>query len=136
MRDLDQARELAAALVAVGELYGRKMSVVFSDMDQPLGGAVGHANETIEAFAALRPGGRANGPGRSGGPDRGPGRPRWCASPVWSPTATRPWPGCARPGIRGRPSTPCWTWVAAQDGRLDPDREDFGLKIAPAGPGS
>ncbi len=62
MRDLDQARELAKALVETGKHYGRKMSVVFSDMDQPLGRAIGHANETIEAFDALRPGHRQTAP--------------------------------------------------------------------------
>ncbi|MFT5233304.1 MAG: pyrimidine-nucleoside phosphorylase, partial [Candidatus Krumholzibacteriia bacterium] len=62
MRDLDSAKDLATALVAVGKAYGRRMSVIFSDMDQPLGKAVGHANETIEAFDALRPGNRHTAP--------------------------------------------------------------------------
>ena len=62
MDDIDRARDLAASLVAVGKSHGRNMSVVFSDMDQPLGVAVGHANETIEAFAALRPDGRGKAP--------------------------------------------------------------------------
>jgi pyrimidine-nucleoside phosphorylase len=63
MRGLDQARQLAEALVQTGRRYGRSMSVVFSDMDQPLGVAVGHAHETIEALAALRPDGRSKAPG-------------------------------------------------------------------------
>ncbi len=47
MTNQDKARQLAAALVETGRRYGRKMSVVFSDMDQPLGRAIGHANESV-----------------------------------------------------------------------------------------
>ena len=130
MRGLEQARLLADALVETGRRYGRSMSVVFSDMDQPLGVAVGHANETIEALAALRPGGRRTGPAdlveltadltaemvRVSGlrPDRAAARQ--LVEAVWDD---------------GRAFRAMLDWVAAQDGKLDPDREDFGLKTAP-----
>ncbi len=130
MDDLTRARELAAALVAVGKLYGRRMSVVFSDMDQPLGVAVGHSNETIEAFAALRPDGRRSAPEdlvaltedlvaemvRVAGlePDRPSALTR--VREAWD---------------SGRAFDFLLAWIKAQDGVIDPDREDFGLKVAP-----
>jgi pyrimidine-nucleoside phosphorylase len=130
MDDLERARGLATALVAVGKLYGRRMSVVFSDMDQPLGRAVGHANETIEAFAALRPSGRESAPAdlvaltedlvaemvRVAGlePDRETALAR--VRKVWT---------------SGRAFTNMLSWVEAQQGNLNPDREDFGLEVAP-----
>ncbi len=130
MTDLERARELATALVAVGRSYGRTMSVVFSDMDQPLGRMIGHAHETIEAFAALRPGGRAAAPAdlvaltedltaemvRCAGlePDRERALARVRAA--WDD-------GSALERLHA--------WVKAQDGRLDTDRDDFGLKTAP-----
>nr|MEE4269387.1 thymidine phosphorylase [Candidatus Krumholzibacteria bacterium] len=130
MRGLDQARELAAALVATGRSYGRKMSVVFSDMDQPLGVAVGHANETIEAFAALRPGGRVTGP-------------RDLVDLTVDLTAEMVRVSGVRPDRAGAYALveEVWDsgaafqamleWVAAQGGRLEPEREDFGLAVAP-----
>lgn len=130
MRDLARARELAAALVAVGQAYGRRMSVLFSDMDQPLGRAIGHANETVEAFAALRPGSRRTAPRdlvvlteelvadmvRVAGlePDREAALVR--VRRVWD---------------AGEALDVMLAWVAAQGGRLEPDRTDFGLEIAP-----
>lgn len=130
MSDLDKARELAANLLAIGKLYGRSMSVVFSDMDQPLGRAIGHANETIEAFAALRPGARATAPQdlvlltedlvaemvRVAGlrPDRG--QALELVREVWD---------------SGRALERTVAWVEAQGGRLEVDREDFGLQVAP-----
>ena len=38
------------------------MSALMTRMEEPLGEAVGHANETIEAFDALRPGNREKAP--------------------------------------------------------------------------
>ena len=54
MRDLDQAEELAGALIAVGKLLERQVSVVFTRMDEPIGETVGNAMEVIEAVDLLR----------------------------------------------------------------------------------
>ncbi len=130
MRDLESARELATALVAVGKAYGRRMSVIFSDMGQPLGKTIGHANETLEAFDALRPGNRQTAPQdlvvlteelvadmvRVAGvqPDRESSlamvRAAWDSGAAFDAMLA---------------------WVSAQGGQLDPDRPDLGLEIAP-----
>lgn len=129
MTDLARARELAAALVAVGRRWGRRMAVVFSDMSQPLGVAVGHANETREAFTALRPGGRAVAPadlveltevltatmvrtaGLAATDEDALARVRtaWDDGTAWARLQA---------------------WVTAQGGRLAWDAEDLGLKVA------
>ena len=130
MDDMSRARELAVALVAVGRLYGRRMSVVFSDMDQPLGRAIGHANETIEAFAALRPAGRDTASAdlvaltedlvtemvRVAGlePDRHAALSR--VREAWE---------------SGRAFDRMLSWIEAQNGVLKPDLDDFGLTVAP-----
>jgi pyrimidine-nucleoside phosphorylase len=54
------ARELAELMVAVGTDAGRKMTALLSDMNQPLGQAVGNALEVKEAIAALHGGGPAD----------------------------------------------------------------------------
>ena len=43
MKDLSDARELAELMVKIGEGSGRKATAVLSDMNQPLGRAVGNA---------------------------------------------------------------------------------------------
>jgi len=54
MKTDDDARALAAELRQVGEALGRKVVCVLSDMDQPLGCAVGNALEVREAIDTLR----------------------------------------------------------------------------------
>ena len=54
MRDLETARQLAAALISVGERFERQVPVVFTRMDEPLGIAVGNALEVVESVELLR----------------------------------------------------------------------------------
>jgi len=54
MKTEDEARELARGLTRVGRLAGRKCAAVITDMDQPLGNAVGNALEVKEAIAVLK----------------------------------------------------------------------------------
>ena len=58
MKNLDEARELAEVMVAIGNLSGRKVIAILSQMDQPLGIAVGNALEMKEAIDMLN----GNGP--------------------------------------------------------------------------
>lgn len=54
METLDEARKLANLMVDIGRLAGRKTVALLSDMNQPLGEAVGNALETIEAINTLK----------------------------------------------------------------------------------
>ncbi len=53
MKTLDEARELAKTMTAIGELAGRKVQTLLSDMNQPLGQAVGNSLELVEALDIL-----------------------------------------------------------------------------------
>ncbi len=53
METLEEARKLAHLMVSIGELSGRDVIAVLSDMDQPLGKAVGNAMEMKEAILTL-----------------------------------------------------------------------------------
>ena len=53
MKTLDTARELAEAMVELGREAGRDVVCELTDMDQPLGRAVGNALEIGEAVATL-----------------------------------------------------------------------------------
>ena len=57
MKDLDSARVLARSIMNVGKLAGKKVSVLITRMDAPLGYAIGNANETAEALEVLHGGG-------------------------------------------------------------------------------
>ena len=54
METLEEARELANLMVDIGHLAGRKTVALLSDMNQPLGSAVGNSLEVIEAIEMLR----------------------------------------------------------------------------------
>ena len=57
METLEDARQLAGLMVDIGRLAGRKTVALLSDMNQPLGAAVGNALEMIEAVETLKGGG-------------------------------------------------------------------------------
>ncbi|MBO1003977.1 pyrimidine-nucleoside phosphorylase [Pseudogracilibacillus auburnensis] len=54
MKDLPMARDLAKAMVQIGNKVGRKTMAVISDMNQPLGYAIGNALEVKEAVETLQ----------------------------------------------------------------------------------
>jgi pyrimidine-nucleoside phosphorylase len=54
MKTLDDARMLAEAMIELGRRAGREVVCMLTDMDQPLGQAVGNALELREAIATLR----------------------------------------------------------------------------------
>jgi pyrimidine-nucleoside phosphorylase len=54
MKTLDSARELAEAMRGLGKRAGLEVVCELTDMDQPLGAAVGNALEVREAVATLR----------------------------------------------------------------------------------
>ncbi|MFD0674304.1 pyrimidine-nucleoside phosphorylase [Cohnella sp. GCM10027633] len=54
MKEMDEARELAACMVDIGNRVGRRTIAVLSDMSQPLGNAIGNALEVREAIDTLR----------------------------------------------------------------------------------
>jgi pyrimidine-nucleoside phosphorylase len=54
MKTLDESIELAKAMVEIGEQVGRETIAIISDMNQPLGFAVGNALEVKEAIDTLK----------------------------------------------------------------------------------
>ena len=60
METLSEAHQLADLMVKIGELAGRETICLLSDMNQPLGHAVGNALEVKEAIDTLKDGGPAD----------------------------------------------------------------------------
>jgi len=58
MKTRDDAVELAQVMVDIGEKVGRKVAALITDMDTPLGCAIGNSMEVIEAVETLK----GNGP--------------------------------------------------------------------------
>lgn len=58
LKSLEQSRQLARAMVAIGQEVGRRVMAVLTDMNQPLGRAIGNALEVKEAIKTLQ----GNGP--------------------------------------------------------------------------
>jgi pyrimidine-nucleoside phosphorylase len=54
METLDEARQLADLMVDIGRLAKREVVALLSDMNQPLGNAVGNALEVVEAIQMLK----------------------------------------------------------------------------------
>ncbi|HSM70311.1 MAG TPA: thymidine phosphorylase [Anaerolineales bacterium] len=57
METLDDARELANLMTDIGKLADREVVALLSDMNQPLGNAVGNSLEVVEAIETLKGGG-------------------------------------------------------------------------------
>ncbi|HOA64044.1 MAG TPA: thymidine phosphorylase, partial [Bacilli bacterium] len=60
MKTLDDARELAKAMVDIGNRVGKKTVAVLTNMDEPLGEMVGNSLELIEAIETLKGNGPRN----------------------------------------------------------------------------
>lgn len=58
MKSEEDAKALAEIMVKIGNMAGKKTAAIITDMEQPLGNAVGNSLEVIEALEALR----GNGP--------------------------------------------------------------------------
>ena len=58
MKTLDDSRALAQLMVEIGKRAGKKMLALITDMDRPLGHAIGNTLEVVEAIETLR----GNGP--------------------------------------------------------------------------
>lgn len=58
MTDLEEAKKLAILMVQIGKLAGKRVKAILTNMDEPLGFAVGNTLEVIEAIETLK----GNGP--------------------------------------------------------------------------
>ncbi|HBE79992.1 MAG TPA: thymidine phosphorylase, partial [Firmicutes bacterium] len=54
MRDYGQATKLAQTMVEIGNRSGRRFKAVLSDMNEPLGRAIGNSLEVVEAIETLK----------------------------------------------------------------------------------
>jgi pyrimidine-nucleoside phosphorylase len=60
MKTLGRARELARTIVGIGRAAGKRTVALLTRMDEPIGVAVGNANEVHESIEVLRGGGPAD----------------------------------------------------------------------------
>src|SRR5438270_9738051 len=60
MQRLDDSRELARTMCAIGRSLGKDIRALITRMDQPLGNAVGNAVEVAECVDCLKGGGPAD----------------------------------------------------------------------------
>lgn len=54
MAEIEDAKQLAKSLTETGLRFGRSMMTIITDMNQPLGYAIGNANEIIESLEVLK----------------------------------------------------------------------------------
>lgn len=54
MKTIEEGRKLANLMVNIGKNCGRKMTAILTDMDEPLGFAIGNSLEVIEAINTLK----------------------------------------------------------------------------------
>lgn len=54
MKNIETAKELANTMIDIGSSFDRKVVALLTNMDQPLGFAVGNSNEIIEAIETLK----------------------------------------------------------------------------------
>ncbi len=54
MKDLDSAIKLSETMVKIGERFGKNIRAIITNMDEPLGKAVGNSIEVIEAIETLK----------------------------------------------------------------------------------
>lgn len=54
MKDVKHAKELANTMIKIGKLAGREVRCVITNMDEPVGHAIGNSLEIIEAIKALK----------------------------------------------------------------------------------
>lgn len=57
IKDFEKCKELAAAMVDIGESVGRKTVALITNMDRPLGNMVGNFLEVVETIEVLKGGG-------------------------------------------------------------------------------
>ncbi len=57
MKTIDEAKELAETMIAIGKNLGRQVTALITNMNQPLGETVGNALEVYEAVRTLQNGG-------------------------------------------------------------------------------
>jgi pyrimidine-nucleoside phosphorylase/thymidine phosphorylase len=60
MKDVEEARALAQSMVAIGNHAGMRTEAVITDMDAPLGHAIGNSLEIAECIETLKGGGPAD----------------------------------------------------------------------------